>query len=147
MLRTIILLSLSLGSLACTTTGRFKLPSNTQLQLNDRKVTLDANGEWTGTPFFWDAKDGASYRLLSTEGGKVVRSGKLKTEFRIVSILWPPAAVVYWPMGLQKDTYDLTVPGDGGLVRDDAPPAKPLPPAVTPPAAPAPKKRTTTANR
>lgn len=136
--------------LNCSTTGKFKIPAGTKLQVTDRMVTPDENGEWTTSPFFWSKASGADFRLFDADG-KVVRTGKLKMKFRVASIFWPPGALIYWPMGLVNELYDLTRPSDGRLVRDnpvavnygDAPQAAEATtePAPTPaPAKKAPKK-------
>ncbi len=42
------------------------------------------------------------------KGGKVVKEGKLRAKFRVVSIFRPPAALIYWPMEFNPGiTYDL----------------------------------------
>jgi|GEM_PF-123502 len=137
--------------LNCSTTGRFKLPAGTKLQVTDRMVTPDEKGEWKTSPFFWSKSSGADFRLIDADG-KVVRTGKLKMKFRVASIFWPPAALIYWPMGLVGEVYDLTVPSDGRLVRDypaavnyggqpqPQPDAEPAPEPAPVPAKKAPKK-------
>jgi len=95
----------------CTTRGHFVIPRDTQLEVYRRPVTPDAEG-WVETrPFFWTAAGiapvgGVEYRLL--KDGKVLQQGRLRAKFRVVSIFWPPFALIYWPMGLNPDiTYDL----------------------------------------
>jgi hypothetical protein len=103
--------ALALGLVGCTTQGRFVIPKGTQLEVYRRPVTPDANGLVVTKPFFWTAAGippggGVEYRLL--RDGKVVQEGRLRTKFRVVSIFWPPAAAIYWPMGLNPEiTYDL----------------------------------------
>ncbi|MDO9046296.1 MAG: hypothetical protein Q7U66_01000 [Methylobacter sp.] len=97
----------------CTTTGTFKVPSGTDLYVYKRPQPVDikAGGKVTTKPFFWTAagvppEGGIPYRL--EKGGQVVKEGRLRTKFRPVSIFWPPAALIYWPMGFNPDiTYDL----------------------------------------
>jgi len=97
----------------CTTTGTFKVPPGTDLYVYKRPEPVDikADGKVTTKPFFWTAagippEGGIPYRL--EKGGQVVKEGKLRTKFRTVSIFWPPAAAIYWPMGFNEDiTYDL----------------------------------------
>lgn len=48
---------------------------------------------------------GARYRVL--QGEKVVSSGKLNTEFRPISLIWPIFGVLYVPKGLKDAPYDL----------------------------------------
>ncbi|MGK5087485.1 hypothetical protein WDW86_07995 [Bdellovibrionota bacterium FG-2] len=105
------------ASSGCSTTGHFKIPADTVLKVTDRTVAPSENGEWRTSPFFWDTAGGARYALYD-KSGKVIRSGKLKTGFRVASIFWPPFALIYWPMGF-KGEYDMTVPGDGYMVRDE----------------------------
>ena len=105
-------LALAIGlSTGCTTQGRFVIPPGTQLEVYRRPVTPDANGLVVTAPFFWTAAGvppggGVEYRLL--KDGKVVQQGRLRSNFRVVSIFWPPFALIYWPMGLNPHiTYDL----------------------------------------
>jgi hypothetical protein len=103
-------------TMACSTTGRFKVPAGHKLEITDREVMPDALGQWKTSPFFWGTTD---YRLKDSNGN-VVRSGKVKTRFRVASIFWPPFAIIYWPMGLDgNNVYDFTVPGDGVYVSDN----------------------------
>jgi len=38
----------------------------------------------------------------------MIKDGKLCSKFRVVSIFWPPFALIYWPLGYHSDiTYDL----------------------------------------
>jgi hypothetical protein len=105
----IVLLALALP--ACSTRGTFVIPDGTQLEVYQRPVTPDANGTVVTKPFFWTAAGmppagGVEYRLL--KGDEVVQSGRLRAKFRVVSIFWPPMALIYWPMGLNPNlTYDL----------------------------------------
>jgi hypothetical protein len=98
---------------ACSTTGHFKVPEGSQLYLYKRPepVQIKANGEVTTKPFFWTAAGippggGIPYKL--EKDGKVLKEGKLRAKFRVVSIFWPPFSIIYWPMGLNPNiTYDL----------------------------------------
>jgi hypothetical protein len=96
---------------ACTTRGRFVIPEGTALEVYRRPVTLDPDGVVVTRPFFWTAagiapRGGAEYRLL--KDGQVVQEGRLRVQFRVVSLFWPPLAEIYWPIGLNPDiTYDL----------------------------------------
>lgn len=112
MKRIAILLMLLMVS-ACTTTGHFKVPEGSQLYIYKRPEPVDikANGEVTTKPYFWTAAGippggGVPYRL--EKNGETIKEGKLRAKFRVVSIFWPPFALIYWPMGLNPDiTYDL----------------------------------------
>jgi hypothetical protein len=97
----------------CTTTGTFKIPPASELYIYKRPqaVTIKADGKVTTKPFFWTAagippEGGIPYRL--EQNGKVLKEGRLRAKFRVVSIFWPPAALIYWPMGFNPNiTYDL----------------------------------------
>lgn len=91
--------------MGCSTTTAFKLPRDTQVRIDDRDETFKT-GNAEMRPFFWNAFDGVKYSIV--KAGKTTRSGKLPSEFRVVSIFWPPYAFVYWPMGLKYSCYDLT---------------------------------------
>ena len=105
----IVLLTATLP--ACSTRGTFVIPEGTQLEVYQRPVTPGADGVVVTKPFFWTAAGmppagGVEYRLL--KGDEVVQSGRLRAKFRVVSIFWPPLALIYWPMGLNPNiTYDL----------------------------------------
>lgn len=106
-----ILLGLSSLAVGCTTTGRFVIPEGTELEVYKRPGTVDSDGTVTMKPFFWTAMGipphgGIEYRLLKS--GKTIKEGRLRTQFRVVSIFWPPFAAIYWPMGFNESiTYDL----------------------------------------
>lgn len=95
----------------CSTSGKFVIPSGTDLEVYRRPVALEADGTLVTKPFFWTAAGippgaGIEYRLL--KDGKVLQEGRLRAKFRVVSIFWPPFALLYWPMGLNPEiTYDL----------------------------------------
>lgn len=97
----------------CSTTGHFKVPEGSQLYLYKRPqaVEIKPDGAVTTKPFFWSAAGmppggGIPYKL--EKDGKVLKEGKLRAKFRVVSIFWPPFSLIYWPMGLNPDiTYDL----------------------------------------
>ncbi len=97
---------------ACSTHGKFRIPEGTELSIYKRPpVSVPADGVVTVNPFFWTAAGippggGVPYSLY--KNGQVVKEGKLRAKFRVVSIFWPPFALIYWPMGLNPDiTYDL----------------------------------------
>ncbi|WP_027158605.1 hypothetical protein [Methylobacter luteus] len=106
-------LVLAAAMTGCTTTGHFKVPEGSQLYVYKRPEPVDikANGEVTTKPFFWTAAGmppggGIPYRL--EQDGQTIKEGKLRAKFRTVSIFWPPAALIYWPMGFNPNiTYDL----------------------------------------
>lgn len=112
----------SILAVGCSTTAPFRIPAGNTVKVTDRTVVVDENGEWKTSPFFWSVAGGAPYRMMDANGN-IVRQGKLKTNFRAASIFWPPFALIYWPMGLNKQGYDLTKPADGYQVIDWASPA------------------------
>ncbi|HEY8152771.1 MAG TPA: hypothetical protein VII72_01445 [Myxococcota bacterium] len=92
----------------CTTTAKFIVPPDTELYIYERPepVAVAADGTVTTRPYFWTAAGGVPYSLR--KDGVVVKVGKLRTKFRVVSLFWPPFAEAYWPMGLNSSlTYDL----------------------------------------
>lgn len=97
----------------CTTTGTFKVPDGSELYVYKRPepVAIQSDGKVTTKPFFWTAAGmppggGIPYSLR--KDGEVLKEGKLRTKFRVVSLFWPPFAAIYWPMGFNPDiTYDL----------------------------------------
>ena len=142
----VILSTLAFFAVGCSTTSQFKVPPKTELEVYGRHVAPRADGIVKTRPFFWSAAGGIPYSLKN-ESGQVVRQGKLKSRFRVVSIFWPPFALIYWPMGFGSDQYDLTKEADGYMVRDmtntmNAPaPVEPAPEAVAPAPAPKAKKK------
>lgn len=105
--------ALALLTSACTTTGNFKVPTGSKLYVYERPepLQIDSAGQATTTPFFWTAmgippRGGIPYRL--EKDGKTIDEGKLRSNFRVVSVFWPPAAAIYWPVGFNPNiTYDL----------------------------------------
>ncbi len=97
--------------LGCSTTASFKLPPDTDLMIRGERVTFEGKDE-AGysklklSPFFWDAVIGVNFSLVQND--KVVREGRLPSQFRVISIFWPPYALIYWPMGFSFECYDLT---------------------------------------
>lgn len=87
------LISLTIGG--CSTTGNFNIPENSELYIYDRPepVEVQENGDVTTKPFFWTAagippSSGIPYRL--EQNGQVIKQGRLRTKFRVVSAFWPP---------------------------------------------------------
>jgi hypothetical protein len=92
----------------CSTTGHFVVPEGSRLYLHERPEPMQVQNDGTvsTTPFFWTAVAGIRYRL--EKDGMVTKEGKLPAKFRVVSIFWPPYAIIYWPIGLNPEiTYDL----------------------------------------
>lgn len=117
---------LVLFAVGCSTSAPFRIPEGQTLKVTDRTVVLNNDGVWKTSPFFWSTAGGAPYRLIDKDGN-IVRQGKLKTQFRAASIFWPPFALIYWPMGLNRDGFDMTKPGDGYQVTDYAAPGATAP--------------------
>jgi hypothetical protein len=122
---------LSLVVLAgCSTSASFKLPPNTNLMIKGERVAFKPEVDLLGypvletTPFFWDAVGDINYTLVQSD--KVVKEGKLPSQFRIISIFWPPYAYIYWPFGFRLNCYDLTK----DFVEECLPASKPAPPKV-----------------
>lgn len=87
-----------------STHGKFTIPHGSELKVNGEAVKLADDGSATLSAFGWG---GASY--VVSRDGKTLSEGKLDTEFRPISILWPPFGVLYVPKGLDENkTYDLT---------------------------------------
>jgi len=112
-MKKLYILLVLLMTAGCSTTGHFKVPEGSNLYIYERPepVSIKADGEVTTKPFFWTAAGippggGIPYRL--EQSGKTLKEGRLRAKFRTVSLFWPPAAIIYWPMGLNPDiTYDL----------------------------------------
>jgi hypothetical protein len=97
----------------CHTSASFILPPNTDLMINDERVAFQSKDEggrpiFESTPYFWTSVTGIKYSLLQND--KIVKSDRLPSSFRIVSIFWPPYALLYWPFGFSFDCYDLSDP-------------------------------------
>jgi hypothetical protein len=95
----------------CHTSASFVLPPNTDLMINGEHITFDSRDsdgrqKFERTPFFWTSIAGIEYSLIQND--EIVKTGKLPSEFRIVSIFWPPYAFIYWPVGFLFDCYDLS---------------------------------------
>lgn len=89
----------------CSTTAQFRLPPDSQIRFGSRETSHPA-GQVKTLPYFWDSAGGIPYKLEQND--KVVQEGRLAARFRVVSIFWPPYALIYWPMGFAYRCYDLT---------------------------------------
>ena len=106
-----ILLTLLISG--CSTTGNFVVPPDSKLYIYERPeaVSVSPSGSVTTQPFFWTAMGippggGIPYRV--EKDGEVLKEGRLRANFRVVSIFWPPFAAIYWPTGFNPNiTYDL----------------------------------------
>lgn len=95
----------------CHTSASFILPPNTDLVINGQRVVFNARDEaglpkFERRPFFWNSIAGINYQLV--EGDKTVKKARLPAGFRVVSIFWPPYALLYWPVGFALPCYDLS---------------------------------------
>jgi hypothetical protein len=95
----------------CSTSASFMLPPNTTMLINDERITFESKDEagrpkYVRTPFFWTSIMGIDYALLQDD--KVIKKDRLPAEFRVVSVFWPPYALIYWPVGFHFECYDLT---------------------------------------
>lgn len=96
----------------CSTTASFKLPPNTDLLIKGERVAFEPTADAEGhpvlktSPYFWTAAADINYSLVQND--KIIKEGKLPSQFRIISIFWPPYAFIYWPFGFRLNCYDLT---------------------------------------
>lgn len=107
-----LLCGIALFTIGCSTSAKVRAPEGSKLYINNAPVTVDDG--WIDTrPYHWSAASGIPYRL--EKDGKVLQEGTLSPKFRVASIFWPPAAILYWPIGFQSDAaYDLTKPNAEG---------------------------------
>jgi hypothetical protein len=104
---TVLLLCVALALSGCGTSTKFVLPQGTRIYIPAKDKTFSP-GKGKSRPFFWDSAGGIDYKLL--KDGQVVKEGELTSNFRLWSLIWPPLAIIYWPIGF-KSCYDLTGPG------------------------------------
>ncbi|MBA2404895.1 MAG: hypothetical protein H0V66_09010 [Bdellovibrionales bacterium] len=91
---------------SCSTTGKFKVPTGSKLIVEGKPLTEEQTKEYKRAPFFWNASKGIPYMI--EKEGKIIDKGNIKSQFRVVSIFWPPFAIIYWPLGFSKEEYDFT---------------------------------------
>ena len=91
---------------SCSTSSTFKLPEGSTIEISNRGIRYDSDKRVSMEPFFWSAAGGIPYKIWKNE--QVVDEGKLASEFRVLSIFWPPFSIIYWPMNFQNSQYDLT---------------------------------------
>ncbi len=117
--KVLLLVSFAAAFSGCATMGHFTVPAGAELELNGHPVTVGADGMVETRPYFWDASGGVPYKM--TVNGKAYE-GKVKSHFRWQSIFWPPAAIIYWPMGMKTDdsSYDLTARMRNSSSRSDS---------------------------
>ncbi len=90
---------------ACSTNTRFVLPEGTRVYLPAKDMTFAA-GRAGARPFFWSSFGSIDYKLV--KNGETIKEGQLESDFRVWSLIWPPFAILYWPVGFEWDCYDLT---------------------------------------
>lgn len=105
-LRLSTLLLIALACAGCSTGAWFKLPENSTLVINERPAKSN-QGLVRSRPFSWGLTGGIPYRIEDSQAN-TIRSGKLKSRFRVASIFWPPVGIAYWPMGFGQRCFDLT---------------------------------------
>ncbi len=105
-LRIAALLLLTLTVAGCSTKAWFKLPEDSTLVISDRPAHNN-QGLVSSRPFSWGLTGGIPYRIEDSQAN-TIRSGKLKSRFRVASIFWPPVGIAYWPMGFGQRCFDLT---------------------------------------
>lgn len=98
----------------CTTTANIRIPENAKLYLEDRPVDVAADGTVQTRPYFWTSAPGIHYRV--EKDGAVVQRGRLPSQFRPVSIFWPPYGLIYWPFGFKDDLKADLVTGANAVV-------------------------------
>ena len=99
---------------ACSTQGRFVVPTGSTLYLGGRAepVKIESDGRVDVHAFGWDAMGvppakGIPYRL--EQNGKTVQEGRLRTVLRVQSLFLPPiVGILTVPTGLNPNiTYNL----------------------------------------
>lgn len=108
MMRVLLIAMMALSAIGCSTTGHFKVPAGTDLFVAEQQVPPASYGEYKRRPFFWSKVGGIPYMLK--RGDNVVETGTIGAKFRVVSIFWPPYALIYWPVGFKSEVYDFTTP-------------------------------------
>ncbi len=66
-----------------------------------RALDVPADGVVSTRPFSWSAAGGIPDRL--EKDGEVVKKGRPRAKFRVVSIFWPPLAAICWPTAFNPD--------------------------------------------
>lgn len=103
-----LLISVAMGVLisGCATQTYIKVPEGSVLKIKRGTEQTYSEGKVKRTPFSWSSAGGIPYAL--EKDGNVVQEGRLRAKFRPASIFWPPAAILYWPIGFREPCYDLT---------------------------------------
>lgn len=109
---TLLFITASVLITGCSTSTKVIVPEGTELYIDDQHVKIAEDNTVTTSPFFWskagDPPDGGIPFTLK-KGKKIILEGHLLSQFRASSILWPPFAFLYWPMGFEDNiSYNLT---------------------------------------
>jgi len=109
----IIFFSLFIFLSGCSTTMQVTLPADSELYINGSSTptTIEEDGSITTYPYFWNSagtppSGGISFQVK--RGKQIITNGQFFSQFRPMSLLWPPLAILYWPMGFSdKVAYNL----------------------------------------
>ena len=97
---------LPLAMIGCTTSTYVKLPADSVLKIQRGEQLALQEGYVKRTPLSWSSAGGIPYKV--EKNGAVIKEGKMRAKFRPASIFWPPAAILYWPIGFRFGCNDLT---------------------------------------
>lgn len=100
---TIAVLSSLMG---CTTSTYVNLPEDSVLKIQRGQMLPMKEGKIKRTPLSWSSAGGIPYKI--EKNNEVIGEGKMRAKFRPAAIFWPPAALVYWPIGFRLECNDLT---------------------------------------
>jgi len=89
---------------SCSTTTSFRIPRKSKLFIENQQISKEELNNYTRNPFFWNVASGIPYRI--ERKGKVIDEGKIKSQFRVASVFWPPFAIIYWPLGFSKKEFN-----------------------------------------
>ena len=99
-------LLLALTLVGCSTSTYIKLPENSVLKIKRGDQVAHQEGKLVRPPLSWSSAGGIPYKI--EKNGEVIQEGKMRAKFRPASIFWPPAAMIYWPIGFRQNCYDFT---------------------------------------
>ncbi len=95
----------------CSTSTKVVIPDGTELYISGDPVEIGEDDAVSTTPYFWTSAGSSPGGGISFElkkDNEVIQKGHFVSEFRPISILWPPLAFLYWPMGFHENvTYNL----------------------------------------
>lgn len=102
----LVVMAVSMTMMGCATSTYVKLPENSVLKVQRGNELPYKEGMVKRTPLSWSSAGGIPYKI--EKNGKVIGEGRIRAKFRPVSIFWPPAAIIYWPIGFRFGCNDLT---------------------------------------